>query len=214
MRKVDLLRGNLIPTGSRSRSPATTAERPPRSPTSCCSHGARRGGRDAPGRRRARLARIPGGGHRHPVTWPSPWRPSISWGSRSPVTLFALISRSASWSTTRSSTSRTSCATSGAGEPWATAEGRHGRGGQRGSQPVDPRHAHRDRGRSADAFVQGLMGPYMRPIPIGATAAMLFSMAVAFVVTPWAAYYMLAGTPSTASRPSRRRTGRPAPTVG
>jgi multidrug efflux pump subunit AcrB len=41
------------------------------------------------------------------------------------------------------------------------------------------------------AFVQGLMGPYMRPIPIGATAAMLFSMAVAFVVTPWAAYRML-----------------------
>jgi len=37
------------------------------------------------------------------------------------------------------------------------------------------------------AFVQGLMGPYMRPIPIGATAAMLFSMTVAFVVTPWAA---------------------------
>ncbi len=41
------------------------------------------------------------------------------------------------------------------------------------------------------AFVQGLMGPYMRPIPVGATAAMLFSMAVAFVVTPWAAYRML-----------------------
>ena len=41
------------------------------------------------------------------------------------------------------------------------------------------------------AFVQGLMGPYMRPIPIGATAAMLFSMFVAFVVTPWAAYRML-----------------------
>jgi multidrug efflux pump subunit AcrB len=41
------------------------------------------------------------------------------------------------------------------------------------------------------AFVQGLMGPYMRPIPIGATAAMLFSMAVAFVVTPWAAHRML-----------------------
>jgi multidrug efflux pump subunit AcrB len=41
------------------------------------------------------------------------------------------------------------------------------------------------------AFVQGLMGPYMRPIPIGATAAMLFSMAVAFVVTPWAAYRTL-----------------------
>jgi len=41
------------------------------------------------------------------------------------------------------------------------------------------------------AFVQGLMGPYMRPIPAGATAAMLYSMAVAFMVTPWAAYRML-----------------------
>jgi len=41
------------------------------------------------------------------------------------------------------------------------------------------------------AFVQGLMGPYMRPIPVGATAAMLFSMTVAFVVTPWAAYRVL-----------------------
>ena len=36
------------------------------------------------------------------------------------------------------------------------------------------------------AFVGGLMGPYMRPIPIGATAAMVFSLLVAFVVTPWA----------------------------
>jgi multidrug efflux pump subunit AcrB len=41
------------------------------------------------------------------------------------------------------------------------------------------------------AFVQGLMGPYMRPIPIGATAAMLFSMAVSFIVTPWAANRLL-----------------------
>ena len=41
------------------------------------------------------------------------------------------------------------------------------------------------------AFVQGLMGPYMRPIPVGATAAMLFSMMVSFVVTPWAANRML-----------------------
>jgi multidrug efflux pump subunit AcrB len=38
------------------------------------------------------------------------------------------------------------------------------------------------------AFVRGLMGPYMRPIPTGASAAMLFSLAVAFVVSPWAAY--------------------------
>ncbi len=41
------------------------------------------------------------------------------------------------------------------------------------------------------AFVRGLMGPYMRPIPVGASTAMLFSMAVAFVVTPWAAYRLL-----------------------
>jgi multidrug efflux pump subunit AcrB len=38
------------------------------------------------------------------------------------------------------------------------------------------------------AFVRGMMGPYMRPIPTGASAAMLFSLAVAFMVTPWAAY--------------------------
>jgi multidrug efflux pump subunit AcrB len=37
------------------------------------------------------------------------------------------------------------------------------------------------------AMVRGLMGPYMRPIPIGATAAMVFSLLVAFVITPWAA---------------------------
>jgi multidrug efflux pump subunit AcrB len=41
------------------------------------------------------------------------------------------------------------------------------------------------------AFVGGLMGPYMRPIPIGASAAMLFSLAVAFLVTPWAAVRLL-----------------------
>ncbi len=36
------------------------------------------------------------------------------------------------------------------------------------------------------AFVGGLSGPYMKPIPIGATAAMLFSLLVAFIVIPWA----------------------------
>ncbi|MCC6931849.1 MAG: efflux RND transporter permease subunit [Deltaproteobacteria bacterium] len=41
------------------------------------------------------------------------------------------------------------------------------------------------------ALVGGLMGPYMRPIPIGATAAMLFSLLVAFIVTPWAAIRIL-----------------------
>ena len=41
------------------------------------------------------------------------------------------------------------------------------------------------------AFVHGLMGPYMRPIPVGASAAMLFSLLVAFVVSPWAAMRLL-----------------------
>ena len=41
------------------------------------------------------------------------------------------------------------------------------------------------------AFVGGLMGPYMRPIPVGATAAMVFSLLIAFVITPWAAVRLL-----------------------
>ena len=41
------------------------------------------------------------------------------------------------------------------------------------------------------AFVRGLMGPYMEPIPVGASAAMLFSLIVAFVVSPWAALRLL-----------------------
>jgi len=41
------------------------------------------------------------------------------------------------------------------------------------------------------AFVSGLTGPYMRPIPVGASAAMVFSMLVAFIVTPWASLKLL-----------------------
>ncbi len=41
------------------------------------------------------------------------------------------------------------------------------------------------------AFVGGLMGPYMRPIPIGSTAAMIFSLVIAFTITPWAAIRVL-----------------------
>ncbi len=41
------------------------------------------------------------------------------------------------------------------------------------------------------AFVGGLMGPYMRPIPVGASAAMAFSLLIAFIVTPWAAVRVL-----------------------
>jgi multidrug efflux pump subunit AcrB len=43
------------------------------------------------------------------------------------------------------------------------------------------------------AFVSGMMGPYMRPIPIGSSAAMLFSLFIAFAVTPWAALKLLRG---------------------
>ena len=35
------------------------------------------------------------------------------------------------------------------------------------------------------AFVSGLMGPYMAPIPINASLGMLISLAIAFVLTPW-----------------------------
>ena len=56
------------------------------------------------------------------------------------------------------------------------------------------------------AFVRGLMGPYMRPIPTGASAAMLFSLVVAFVVSPWAA---LASSAATRARPRRRETRGP-----
>jgi len=41
------------------------------------------------------------------------------------------------------------------------------------------------------AFVGGLMGPYMRPIPVGASAAMFFSLMVAFIVTPWASLRLI-----------------------
>ncbi len=41
------------------------------------------------------------------------------------------------------------------------------------------------------AFVRGLMGPYMKPIPVGASLAMLVSLFVAFIVTPWAAVRLM-----------------------
>jgi multidrug efflux pump subunit AcrB len=43
------------------------------------------------------------------------------------------------------------------------------------------------------AFVSGLMGPYMRPIPIGASAAMLISLLIAFIISPWLSYIVLGG---------------------
>jgi multidrug efflux pump subunit AcrB len=43
------------------------------------------------------------------------------------------------------------------------------------------------------AFVSGMMGPYMRPIPVNASAAMFFSLLVAFIVTPWVTLRVLKG---------------------
>jgi len=61
------------------------------------------------------------------------------------------------------------------------------------------------------AFVGGLMGPYMRPIPVGASAAMFFSLLIAFIVTPWASIRVLrygmkyrsmtAGAPGSGAQP-------------
>ncbi|TAM75324.1 efflux RND transporter permease subunit, partial [bacterium] len=41
------------------------------------------------------------------------------------------------------------------------------------------------------AFVSGMMGPYMRPIPFNVPVAMVVSLVVAIVVTPWAAWRMM-----------------------
>jgi len=54
------------------------------------------------------------------------------------------------------------------------------------------------------AFVTGLMGPYMAPIPINASMGMLISLAVAFVVTPWLAVRWLGkGRPHRSKLPER-----------
>jgi hypothetical protein len=41
------------------------------------------------------------------------------------------------------------------------------------------------------AFVTGLMGPYMSPIPINASMGMFISLAIAFVITPWLALKLM-----------------------
>ena len=47
------------------------------------------------------------------------------------------------------------------------------------------------------AFVSGLMGPYMSPIPINASMGMLLSLAIAFMVTPWLARLWMKEQPAT-----------------
>lgn len=55
------------------------------------------------------------------------------------------------------------------------------------------------------AFVTGLMGPYMSPIPINASAGMVISQLVAFILAPWLALRLIrprdrvAGAPDTGS---------------
>jgi multidrug efflux pump subunit AcrB len=55
------------------------------------------------------------------------------------------------------------------------------------------------------AFVGGLMGPYMKPIPIGASLAMLFSLVVAFMVSPWAARRVLKAQDAHAHEPKETK---------
>jgi multidrug efflux pump subunit AcrB len=69
------------------------------------------------------------------------------------------------------------------------------------------------------AYVGGLMGPYMRPIPIGASAAMFWSLLIAFIVTPWASIRILRwgkkysrlteGMPSTKDLEPHQASGHP-----
>lgn len=57
------------------------------------------------------------------------------------------------------------------------------------------------------AFVSGLMGPYMRPIPVNASIAMFFSLLVAFVVIPWfcqTCYQALGGRDVLSAQPAQR----------
>ncbi|MBT9526368.1 MAG: efflux RND transporter permease subunit, partial [Rhizobacter sp.] len=56
------------------------------------------------------------------------------------------------------------------------------------------------------AFVSGLMGPYMSPIPINASMGMLLSLAIAFVVTPWLARLWMKPGSGHATAPGRLQT--------
>jgi len=55
------------------------------------------------------------------------------------------------------------------------------------------------------AFVSGLMGPYMSPIPINASMGMLISLVIAFSVTPWLALKLLRAAPHRAGAGARSR---------
>lgn len=56
-------------------------------------------------------------------------------------------------------------------------------------------------------FVSGLMGPYMSPMPIGATLAMIFSLLVALIGAPWLAYRLLRGAHGDTSEDASEEEG-------
>ena len=57
------------------------------------------------------------------------------------------------------------------------------------------------------AFVSGLMGPYMSPIPINSSMGMLISLAVALIFTPWMCAQAARAPPTAAAARSRRHRG-------
>jgi multidrug efflux pump subunit AcrB len=61
------------------------------------------------------------------------------------------------------------------------------------------------------AFVSGLMGPYMSPIPINASMGMLLSLAIAFVVTPWLSRLLMKEGHGASTSPHAGLAGKLAP---
>ncbi len=62
------------------------------------------------------------------------------------------------------------------------------------------------------AFVSGLMGPYMSPIPINSSLGMALSLAIAFTVTPWLALKLMKPHGATDGDAPAAEGGEPAPT--
>src|SRR5690606_32587990 len=58
------------------------------------------------------------------------------------------------------------------------------------------------------AFVSGLMGPYMGPIPINASMGMVLSLAIAFTLTPWLARLWLKASNTTAEQANNQQQAR------
>ena len=57
------------------------------------------------------------------------------------------------------------------------------------------------------AAVSGLMGPYMRPIPVGASAAMVISLLIAFIISPWLSMIVLKGVKHTPKEEEKETRG-------